>query len=160
MPRKVNPVPSGYGSVTPYLHARGAAKAIAFYKKAFGAKELMRIGSPGGKIGHAELQIGSSRIMLADEHPEFGALSPAALGGSPVALHLYLEDVDKVVKRAVRAGATLDRPVENKFYGDRMGTVTDPFGHIWHVSTHIEDMTARELRRRAAAMTKPKAGSA
>jgi PhnB protein len=158
MPRKVKPVPTGYDNVTPYLHARGAAKAIAFYKKAFGAKELFRMASPGGKIGHAELEIGSSRIMLADEHPEFGALSPAALGGSPVALHLYLENVDKVVQRAVRAGATLTRPVENKFYGDRMGTVTDPFGHIWHVSTHVEDVPMRELRRRAAAMMKPKKG--
>jgi PhnB protein len=147
----VRPVPKGYHTATPYLIVDDAARALEFYKRAFRAKELMRIPSPGGKIGHAEIKIGTSRIMLADEHPEMGARSPRAFGGTPVSIMLYVSNVDAVVKRAVAAGAALTRPVEDKFYGDRMGTVTDPFGHAWHVGTHVEDLSMEELQQRAAA---------
>ena len=147
----VRPVPKGYHTATPYLIVSDGARALEFYKRAFRAKELMRLPSPGGKVGHAEIKIGNSRIMLADEHPEMGARSPQAFGGTPVSIVLYLANVDKVVERAVAAGATLTRPVEDKFYGDRMGTVTDPFGHAWHIATHKEDMSMEELQRRAAA---------
>jgi PhnB protein len=146
----VKPIPEGYHSVTPYLIADDAVGAIEFYKKAFGATELMRMAAPGGRIGHAELRIGDSRIMLADEFPEMGARSPKAIGGSPVSLHLYVEDVDATVRQAIAAGAKELRPVKNQFYGDRLGSVEDPFGHIWHVSTHKEDVPADELKRRAA----------
>jgi PhnB protein len=152
----VGPVPEGYHSVTPYLVADGAAAALAFYERVFGARLLMRLDGPGGKIGHAEIQIGTSRLMLADEHPEMGIRGPRSIGGSPVSLVLYVPDVDAVVAAAVAAGAKLQRPVEDKFYGDRMGSIEDPFGHVWHVSTHVEDVAADELERRAAAM----AGSA
>jgi PhnB protein len=152
----VGPVPEGYHSVTPYLVADGAAAALAFYERVFGARLLMRLDGPGGKIGHAEIQIGTSRLMLADEHPEMGIRGPRSIGGSPVSLVLYVPDVDAVVAAAVAAGAKLRRPVEDKFYGDRMGSIEDPFGHVWHVSTHVEDVAADELERRAAAM----AGSA
>jgi len=152
---KVNPVPDGYHSATPYLIVDGAAKALAFYKKAFGATERMRMPGPEGKVGHAEVRIGDSTIMLADEHPEIGARGPRAFGGSAVSLHLYVPNVDATVKKAVAAGAKLIRPVEDKFYGDRMGTLEDPFGHHWHVSTHKEDVPPKEMARRAAAMAKP-----
>ena len=151
MPSKVKPIPSGYHAITPYLAVRDAARAIEFYKKAFGATELMRIAAPGGRVGHAELKIGESIIMLADEHPEMGSHAPPTVGGSPVGLMLYVENVDAVADRALTAGAKLTHPVEDKFYGDRSGTVTDPFGHIWHVSTHKEDVPPDELRRRADA---------
>jgi PhnB protein len=147
----VRAVPKGYHTATPYLIVDDAARALEFYRKVFRAKELMRIPSPGGKIGHAEIKIGTSRIMLADEHPEMGARAPRAFGGTPVSIMLYVKDVDAVVKRAVAAGATLTRPVEDKFYGDRTGSVTDPFGHAWHVGTHKEDLSTEELQRRAAA---------
>ncbi|HXC26962.1 MAG TPA: VOC family protein [Stellaceae bacterium] len=143
----VKPIPDGYHSITPYLIVDGAAKAIEFYKTVFGAKERMRLGGPDGKVGHAELEIGGSVVMLADEHPDWGALAPPTVGGTPVGLLLYLDDVD-----AVAAGATLEHPVENKFYGDRQGTIVDPFGHRWHVSTHVEDVSPEEIGRRAAAM--------
>jgi PhnB protein len=152
---KVKPVPDGYHSVTPYLIVDGGAKAIDFYKRVFGATERMRMPSPGGKVGHAELTIGDATIMLADEHPEMGARGPRAVGGAAVSLHLYVPDVDVTVKAATGAGAKVLRPVENKFYGDRSGTIEDPFGHHWHVSTHVEDVPPAEMARRAAAMTKP-----
>jgi PhnB protein len=148
----VKPIPDGYGSVTPYIIVAGAAKAIEFYKSVFGATERMRLGGPDGKIGHAELEIGDSIIMLADEHPEMGALAPPTVGGTPVGLHVYVADVDAVAAKAVAAGATLKRPVENQFYGDRLGSLIDPFGHLWHISTHVEDVSPDEIARRAAAM--------
>jgi PhnB protein len=148
----VKPIPDGYGSITPYLIVDGAAQAIDFYKHAFGAIERFRLGGPDGRVGHAELAIGGSVIMLADEHPEMGALGPRSIGGSPVGIHLYLEDVDAVAAKAVAAGATLKRPVENQFYGDRLGSIIDPFGHLWHISTHVEDVSPEEIGRRAASM--------
>jgi PhnB protein len=151
---RTKPVPDGYHSVTPYLIVDGGAKAIDFYKRVFRASERMRMPSPGGKVGHAELTIGDATIMLADEHPEMGARGPRAFGGAAVSLHLYVEDVDATVKVAVAEGAKLLRPVEDKFYGDRMGTIEDPFGHHWHVSTHKEDVPPDEMARRAAAMSK------
>ena len=151
----VKPIPEGYPRVTPYLIVDGAGAAIDFYRDVFGATERMRMPGPDGRIGHAELQLGDSVIMLADEHPEMGARGPRAYGGAAVSLHLYVPDVDATVKKAVAAGAKLLRPVEDKFYGDRMGTIEDPFGHHWHVSTHQEDVPPDEMARRAAAMTKP-----
>jgi PhnB protein len=148
---KVKPIPEGYHSLTPYLIIDGAAKALDFYTRVFGARERMRMPSPGGKVGHAEISIGDSLIMLADEHPEMGARGPRSFGGSPVSLMLYVADVDATVKTAVAAGARLVRPVEDKFYGDRSGTIEDPFGHQWHVSTHVEDVPPDEMERRAAA---------
>jgi PhnB protein len=145
----VKPVPEGYHTVTPYLIVNAGAKALDFYARAFGAIERLRIDA-GGKIGHAEITIGDSCVMLADEHPEIGALGPTTVGGSPVSLHLYVEDVDAVVARAVAAGATLVRPVADQFYGDRVGGVADPFGHRWFIATHKEDLSAEELHRRAA----------
>ncbi len=159
MTGKVKPIPDGYSSVTPYLIVAGAGDAIAFYKKAFGAEEIMRMAAPDGKVGHAEIQIGNARIMMGDEFPEMNCRSPKAYGGTPVSIMLYVDDVDATAKRAVEAGATLVRPVENQFYGDRMGTIEDPFGHSWHVATHIEDIPEGELRRRSdEAMKKMAAG--
>jgi PhnB protein len=154
MAAKVKPIPDGYHSVTPYLSIRGAADAIEFYKRAFGATEVMRMAQPDGRVGHAELQIGDSRVMLADESPEMDFRSPKAIGGTPVMLHLYVEDSDAVVGRAVSAGAKLLRPVQDQFYGDRSGTVADPYGHVWHVSTHKEDLSMDEIGKRAAAQHK------
>jgi PhnB protein len=151
----VKPIPDGYHEVTPYLIVDGAARALDFYKKVFGASERMRMPGPGGKIGHAEIAIGRSVVMLADEHPDMGARGPRSLGGSPVSLMVYVPDADATVKAAVGAGAKLVRPVEDKFYGDRTGTIEDPFGHQWHVGTHTEDVSPEELQRRAAAMAKP-----
>jgi PhnB protein len=148
----VSPVPAGYHTLTPYLIVDRAADALAWYATAFGARELMRMAAPGGKIGHAEIEIGDSRVMLADENPEMGAKAPAAFNGSPVTLHLYVPDVDATVGKAVAAGATVKSPPEDKFYGDRLGSLVDPFGHIWHISTHIEDVTVEEIERRMAAM--------
>lgn len=147
----VKPIPEGYHSVTPYLCCRDAARAIEFYKKAFGATEIMRMAAPDGKVGHAELQIGNSRVMIADEFPEMQFLSPASIGGTPITLHLYVEDVDAVVPRAVGAGAKVTRPVKDEFYGDRAGQVEDPFGHKWHVATHKEDLTMEEIEKRQKA---------
>ena len=147
----VKPVPDGYHSVTPYLIVKGAARAIEFYARAFGAVELMRMPEPDGRIGHAEVRIGDSPVMLADEHPEIGAKSPQTFGGSPVTLLLYVEDVDTTVARAVAAGAKLTRAVADQFYGDRSGAVTDPFGHVWFVATHVADVQPEEMERRRAA---------
>jgi PhnB protein len=149
----VKPIPEGYHSATPYLVVDGAAKALDFYKHVFGATERMRLPAPGGRVGHAEIKIGDSIIMLADEHHEMGARGPRKYGGTPVSLVLYVADVDATAKKAVAAGATLVNPVEDKFYGDRMGTIEDPFGHRWHVATHQEDVPPAELARRAAAMS-------
>src|SRR5712691_11642228 len=147
----VKPIPEGYHYVTPYLILSDASEAIAFYKKALGASEAMRMDDPSGKIHHAEIKIGDSRIMLADGHPEIQALSPKTIGGSPVSLRLYVEDVDAAVERAVAAGAKLVRPVADQFYGDRVGGIEDPFGYRWFIATHKEDLTIDEIRRRAAA---------
>jgi PhnB protein len=147
----VRPVPEGYHTVTPYLMFSGASAAIEFYKKALGASEVMRLDDPSGRIHHAEIRIGDSCIMLADEHPELQALSPNTIGGSPVSLHVYVEDVDAAVDRAVKAGAKLVRPVADQFYGDRSGGIEDPFGYRWFIATHKEDLTIDEIRRRAAA---------
>jgi PhnB protein len=149
-PRKrVAPIPAGYSAVTPYLSVRGAAQAIEFYKKAFGAKEIMRMPGPEGKLGHAEVSIGGSRVMLSDEYEAMAFLSPQARGGTTVQIHLYVKNVDAVVARAMAAGAKLVRPVQDQFYGDRTGSLEDPFGHLWHVATHKEDLSMAELRRRA-----------
>jgi PhnB protein len=151
---KVKPIPTGYHTIIPYLSIQGAADAIEFYKKAFGATEFMRMAQPDGRIGHAELQLGDSRVMLADEFPEMDFRSPRSMGGSPVHIHLYVENVDTVVSRAVAAGAKVVRPVQDQFYGDRSGTVADPYGHVWHVATHTEDVSPEEMRKRAAAQRK------
>jgi PhnB protein len=148
---KVKPIPDGYRAVTPYLIVEGAARAIDFYKRVFGAKERMRMDAPGGRVGHAELELGDSVVMLADQSPEVGARSPQSVGGTPVHIMLYVEDVDATVQRALAAGARLERPVENKFYGDRTGGIIDPFGHVWYVGTHIEDVPPAEMGKRAAA---------
>ena len=146
----VKPIPDGYHSVTPYLCVKGAAQAIEFYKKAFLATERMRIAQPDGRVGHAELQVGDSVIMLSDEFPEIGARSPQSLGGSPVGIHLYVEDADAIFSQAVAAGAKIKRPIADQFYGDRLGGVEDPFGHTWWISTHKEDLSPQEIERRAA----------
>jgi PhnB protein len=153
MKNAVKPIPDGYHAVTPYLMINEAAKAIDFYKKVFGAQELMRIPGPGGKVMHAELKIGDSIIMLADEHPEIDARSPQAYGGTPVSLMLYVADVDDVFKRALSAGAKEVRPLKDQFYGDRSGGISDPFGHQWTLSTHVEDVSSEEMQKRMAAQT-------
>lgn len=145
----VQPIPAGYHSVTPYLVIRDAAAAIEFYKAAFGAEEVMRFSEPSGKIHHAEIKLGDSRLMLTDEWPEMGARGPDWLGGSPVSLHLYVADVDAMAERALAAGAKVVRSVQDQFYGDRTGTLVDPYGHIWHIASHKEDVPMDELKRRA-----------
>lgn len=147
----VKAIPEGYHSVTPYLIIGGAADAIEFYKNAFGATELFRFPSPDGKVGHAEIKIGDSHVMLADEYPDMGYKGPKSIGGSSVSLMIYVDDVDTVFDRAVAAGGTAKEAVTDKFYGDRMGTVVDPFGHVWHVATHKEDVSVEEMQRRAKA---------
>jgi len=142
------PIPDGYRTATPYLIIKGAADAIEFYKKAFGATELLRMADPQGRVGHAEIKIGDSVIMLADEHPSMGYRGPRSLGGSSVSILLYLPDVDDVFARAVKAGAKAQRAVANQFYGDRSGTLEDPFGHVWTVATHVEDVAPEEMKRR------------
>jgi PhnB protein len=149
----VKPIPDGYPQVTPYLIVDGGDAAIEFYGRVLGAKERMRMGGPEGKIGHAELELGESLIMLADEHPEMGARGPKTVGGSPVTISVYVEDVDAVFDAAVAAGATSVRPVENQFYGDRSGQFEDPFGHRWSVASHVEDVPPDEMERRAAEMS-------
>jgi PhnB protein len=159
-PRKkpVKPIPDGYHVVTAYLAIDGAAKAIDFYKRVFGARERMRMEAPGGKIGHAELKIGDSVIMLADEYPDMDFIGPKTRGGASVTLHLYVKDCDAVVAGAVAAGAKVRRPVKDEFYGDRTGTIEDPFGHVWSVSTHKEELSKSEMRRRAAEAMKQMGG--
>jgi PhnB protein len=144
-------IPEGYRTATPYLIVQGAADAIEFYKRAFGATEMLRMADPQGRVGHAEIRIGDSVIMLADEHPGMGYRAPSSLGGSSVSILLYLEEVDAVFERATKAGAKVLRPVANQFYGDRSGTLEDPFGHVWTIATHVEDVPPEELRRRAEA---------
>src|SRR5512147_969226 len=144
------PIPDGYHAVTPYLICRNAAQAIQFYERAFGAKELYRLPGPNGSVGHAELAIGDSRVMMADESPDGAWRSPQSVGGTPVTMVLYVKDVDAVIRQALSAGATEVRPVQNQFYGDRMGTLQDPFGHVWTIGTHIEDVSMDEMKRRMA----------
>jgi PhnB protein len=158
MTTQTKPIPEGYHTATPYLIVNGAASAIEFYKRAFGATEVMRFAQPSGKIGHAEILIGDSRIMLADEYPEMGYRSPQSFGGSPVSIHLYVEDVDALASQAVSAGAKVKQPIKDQFYGDRSGSFEDPFGHVWHISTRKEDLSLEEMQKRAAAMAQ-KAGS-
>ena len=148
MSEKTNHKREGYHNVTPYLCVRDAARAIEFYKEAFGATEFKRMEMPGGKIGHAEIKIGDSYVALADEFPEMNFLSPQSIGGTATQFMLYDEDVDARVERAVAAGARLTRPVKDQFYGDRTGSVEDPFGHHWYIATHIEDLTPEEIKRR------------
>jgi PhnB protein len=138
-------------ALAPYLIVRDAPRAIAFYCRVFGARELFRLTEPSGKIGHAELSIEGAKLMIADEYPDFGALSPVAIGGSPVAIHLYVADVDGVVAQATEAGATLLRPVKDEFFGDRTGMLVDPFGHKWHLATRLEEVSPEEMQRRWSA---------
>jgi PhnB protein len=145
-------IPAGYEAPIPYLIVQGAAAAIDYYKKAFGAKEVMRMPGPDGKIGHADVIIGGGHVMLADESPQMEHRGPKSFGGSPVSLCIYVDDVDAVVKQAVAAGGKITRPVADQFYGDRTGGLTDPFGHIWFVMTHVEDVSDEEMKKRAAAM--------
>jgi PhnB protein len=149
----VQAIPTGYAGVTPYLIIRGAAGALDFYKKAFGATELLRFGGPDGKIGHAEIKIGEGVVMLADESPERGHKSPQTLGGNAVSLLFYVPDVDVFFAKAVAAGATVRQALADQFYGDRSGTIVDPFGHVWTIATHTEDVSEDEMQRRMAAMT-------
>jgi len=147
----VNPIPEGYPRVTPYLHVSGAAAAIDFYRDILGAEERMRMPAPEGKIGHAELQIGESIVMLADEFPDMGVRGPKSIGGTPVTLHMYVKDVDAVFDAALEAGARSLRPVENQFYGDRTAQFEDPFGHHWSIATHVEDVPPEEMEKRMMA---------
>jgi PhnB protein len=152
--KKVLPIPKGYHAVTAYLSVQNAAQALDFYKRAFGAKELVRMPMPDGKVGHAEIQVGDSHVMLADEMPNMGFLSPQSRGGTTVQLHLYVTDVDATVQRAVAAGGKLTRPIEDKFYGDRAGTLEDPYGHVWYIATHKEDVPPKEMKRRMDEMAR------
>ena len=145
---KVPYIPKGYNTITPYLVIKGAARAIEYYKKVFGATEVVRMDGPNGTVGHAELQIGDSRFMLADENPQMGHKSASTIGASPVSLYVYLPDVDRVVEKAVAEGGKLQRPVEDQFYGDRSGFVQDPFGHLWGVATHVEEVSPQEMKER------------
>jgi PhnB protein len=144
----VKPIPDGAQAVTPYIIVRGAARALEFYREAFGAQEIFRLTEPGGRIGHAELRVGTSTVMLADESPGFGALAPTSIGGSPVRLHLRVANADAIMQRAVAAGATELRPVKDEFYGERSGMLADPFGHQWFISTPIEEVSPEEMQRR------------
>ena len=148
-PKKVQPIPAGYNVVTPYLAIQGAAAAIEFYKKVFGAKELMRMPGPQGKLGHVEIKVGDSKVMLADESPAMNFLGPQAHNGTPVHIHLYVKNVDATVAKAVELGAKMVREVQDMFYGDRSGSIEDPFGHFWHVATHVRDVTMKEMKRAA-----------
>ncbi len=150
----VSPVPAGYHTVTPYITVRGGAKAIEFYKQALGATEVMRFEGPGGSIAHAEIEVSGSRVMLGDEMPEWGNRGPESLGGASGGLCVYVPDVDAAFAKAVAAGAKVFKPVMDQFYGDRSGTVIDPFGHVWTLSTHIEDVSVEEMQRRCAEFMK------
>ena len=154
MDKKVSPIPIGFNTLTPYINVKGALDAIEFYKQAFDAKEIGRISMPDGSIAHAEIQIGDSKIMLAEENAQWGNVSPQTLGGSPVSLCIYVDDVDKVFKKALQAGAKItgDMDVKDQFYGDRTGSLTDPFGHKWSVMTHIEDVSFEEMQKRMETM--------
>ena len=147
----VKPIPDGYHGSIPYLICKGAAKAIEFYKKAYGATETMRFAGPDGLIGHAEIRIGDAVIMLADEFPKMGAKSPKTLGGSPVSVYIYVEDVDAFAHRATECGAKVLHPITTRFYGDRSIGLEDPFGHTWGFASHVEDVPPEELKRRSAA---------
>ncbi|HYL24290.1 MAG TPA: VOC family protein [Burkholderiales bacterium] len=152
--KKVRPIPKGYHAVTAYLSVQNAAQALDYYKRAFGAKELVRMPMPDGKVGHAEIKLGDSHVMLADEMPNMGFLSPQSRGGTTVQLHLYVPDVDATVQRALAAGGKLTRPIEDKFYGDRAGTLEDPYGHVWYIATHKEDVPPKEMKRRMDEMAR------
>jgi len=145
------PIPEGYHTASPYLAVDDAARAIEYYTKAFGAKEIVRMDAPGGKIGHAELEVGDSRIMLSDPFPQASTRPPKELGGTSASVFMYVEDVDAVVKQAVDAGATVAMEVADQFWGDRFGTITDPFGHVWSIATHVEDVPPEEIAERAKA---------
>lgn len=147
--RKVLPIPKGYHSITPYLIADEAAKAIAFYKSVFGAKQMFRMDKPDGKVGHAELKIGDAKIMVADKCPEMEQMSNGDYGSGAISIHLYTKNADVVIKKAVSAGAKILMPIQDMFYGDRSGMIKDPFGHMWCVSTHIEDVTPAKMKKRA-----------
>jgi PhnB protein len=155
MPVKL--VPEGMHSVTPHLVCAGAADAIEFYKKAFGAVEMTRLPGPGGKLMHAMIRIGDSAVMLVDENPEWGMLGPKALKGSPVTIHLYVEDADAFAARAVKAGAKITMPLEDMFWGDRYGTLVDPFGHHWSIGTHVRDVSMEEMQQAMETMPKERA---
>ena len=152
MAKNVKKIPDGYAAVTPYLTIKGAAQAIEFYKEAFGAEEVLRLPKPDGKLAHAEISIGRSIVMLSDEAPDWKAFSPQTVGDTSVSIMLYVNDVDAVFKRAIAAGATSVMEVADQFYGDRSGGLKDPFGHKWHIATHIEDVAPDEIQRRAAKM--------
>ncbi len=156
MTAQTKKIPDGYHTVTPYLVITNAGKAIDFYKEAFGAVESVRLLTPDGKVMHAEIRIGDSPIMLCDENRDWNSLGPLTIGGTAVSIMLYVEDVDKVVNGAVAAGATLQMPVADQFWGDRMGSVSDPFGHKWSIATHTEDVSPEEIRKRAKAFCEPK----
>ena len=160
MPKKVRPVPKGHHTITPAISVQGADAFIKFCKKAFGAKELSRMKGPGGSIMHAEIEIGDSRLMLGDEHPQFGNKSAKTHGGTPLTLHIYVPDCDAVMAKAVKAGAVTRFPMADQFWGDRYGTVEDPFGNVWGIGTHIEDVDDKELKRRTAKMAKDMAKAA
>jgi PhnB protein len=155
----VKAIPDGFHNVTPYLYLRGAAGAIEFYKSVFGAAEIMRMPGPDGRIMHAEIKIGDSIVMLADENPSMGIMSPQTIGGFSGGLHLYVEDADAVIRKAVESGAKQLHPIKDQFYGDRSGTLLDPFGHMWSVATHIEDVPPEEMRKRMTAAMSQAAGS-
>ena len=148
----VQPIPAGYHSITPYLIAKNAGEAIEFYKEVFGAEETMRLEGPGGSVAHAELRIGTSMLMLAEEHPQMNALAPQSPGSSGVGICFYVEDCDAVFERAVAKGANIQRPLQDQFYGDRSGTLVDPYGHQWTIATHIEDLSNEEIQQRMAEM--------
>jgi PhnB protein len=155
----VKPIPDGYHAITPYLIVRGASRALDYYKQVFGAVERFRMDGPDGRVGHAEIQIGDSVVMLADENPERGARGPESIGGTSVSILLYVTDVDAQFSKAIKAGAKERMPVQDQFYGDRSGTLTDPFGHVWTIATHKEDVSHEEMCRRIEAFTKAKAAS-
>ena len=154
----VKPIPDGYHTATPYLIVNDAAAAIDYYKRAFGATELMRLPRPDGKVAHAEIRIGDSTIMLADEAPQMGARSPKTIGGSPVSIMLYVENVNDRFPKAIAAGGKEIHPLKDQFYGDRSGTLEDPFGHTWTIGTHVEDVSPEEINKRIAAMKKGQSG--
>jgi PhnB protein len=152
--KKVQPIPAGYNVVTPYLAIQGAAQAIEFYKKVFGARELMRMPGPAGKLGHVEIKVGDSKVMLSDESPAMNFLAPPSTGGTPVHIHVYVKNVDATVAKAIEAGAKMVRDVQDMFYGDRTGSIEDPFGHFWHVATHMRDVSMKEMKKAAEEMAK------